>query len=268
MPSLKYSDGARHPVKVTWDVWSAMFLREMISRTMSDRMAWFWMIFEPIATIGVMVLVRTYFLSGRHVAGADFIPWMVVGLMGFYLFRENMTRPMSAIDSSKGLFTYRQILPIDPVLVRCYVEGSLRTFVFLVFILIGELLGLNLLPDFGLGALFDWFSLWCLGIGLGVFLSAAATLVSEIGRVVKIISLPLLISSCVIIPISYIPHGIQKYVLLNPIVHGIESMRLSFFSGYHTASGVDLSYLWVWALASLSLGLLMHKRFEYKLKAI
>lgn len=269
MFSLDNGDGvARHPLRVTLDVWSAMFSREIVSRTMADRMAWFWMIFEPLATIGVMVGIRTFLLSGRNIAGADFIPWLIVGLMGFYLFRENMMKPMGAVEASRGLFTYRQILPVDPVLVRCFVEGMIRSFIFLLFIFVGELLKLELLPDFGVGALLDWLSLWALGAGLGVLLSVVSSLVPEVGKVVKILSLPLLILSCIIIPVTYVPHQFQQYVLLNPIVHGVESMRLSFFDGYHTVDGIDMTYLWIWALCCLTLGLLMHIRFSDKLKSM
>lgn len=261
------NSAARHPLRVTLDVWSAMFLREMISRTMADRMSWFWMIFEPLATIGVMVGIRAFLMNGNKIGGADFIPWIIVGLMGFYIFRENMMAPMGAVDANRGLFAYRQILPVDPVLVRCFVEGMIRSFIFLIFIFVGELLKLNLLPDFGVGALMDWLSLWALGAGLGVLLSAFASLVPEIGKVVKILSLPLLIISGVIFPLNYIPHQFREYVLWNPVVHGLESMRLSFFSGYHTLDGIHMTYLWLWALSCLTLGLLMHIRFSDRLKS-
>lgn len=260
-------ESTRHPLRVTWEVWSAMYLREMVARTMADRMAWFWMIFEPVATVAVMIFVRAYIRGGRNITGAEFIPWMIVGLMGFYLFRDNMTRPMGAVEANKGLFTYRQIQPIDPVLVRCFVEGMIRSFVFLIFILIGSLLKLNMIPDHAFGVMMDWLSLWMLGIGLGVLLSVATGLVPEVGRIVKILTLPLLLISGVIFPVSYVPPQYQQYLLLNPIVHGLESMRLSFFDNYHSIPGLDMTYLWFWALTALTLGLVMHVRFAWRLKA-
>ncbi|WP_340638350.1 ABC transporter permease [Salinicola tamaricis] len=243
-------------------------MREMVARTMSDRMAWFWMVFEPIAIITIMIAVRTVILGHhRHISGADFVPWMVVGMMGFFLFRENMMRSIGAVNASKGLFAYRQIKPIDPVLIRCFVEGIVRTFVFLIFISVGSLLKFDLLPDSPLEATFDWLSIWALGWGVGLTLSVIATLVEEVGRVVRLISLPLLIVSGVILPLNYLPHQLQEIVLLNPIVHGIESMRVSFFARYHTLGGVDMTYLWMWSAGLLVLGMIMHLRFSYRLKA-
>ena len=55
--------GARTPWQVTRSVWYAMFMREAISRTMADRMGWFWMVFEPVALIAIMALIRS-FVSG------------------------------------------------------------------------------------------------------------------------------------------------------------------------------------------------------------
>ncbi|WP_367379133.1 ABC transporter permease [Halomonas sp. PR-M31] len=83
----------------------------------------------------------------------------------------------------------------------------------------------------------------------------------------RIITLPLLILSGVIFPINYIPHEFRQYVLWNPIVHGLESMRLSFFEGYHTLDGIDMTYLWLWALGLMTLGLMLHVRFAGRLKA-
>nr|WP_281177195.1 ABC transporter permease [Marinobacterium profundum] len=256
----------RTPWQVTRSVWYALFMREAVARTMADRMAWFWMIAEPVAVIAIMVAIRSVVSGGRHIAGADFVPWLITGLLGFFLFRENMMRSLGAVESNKGLFAYRQVKTVDPVLVRCFLEGMLKTFIFLLFIATGILLDAGLTPANPMAALFDWISLWVLGLGVGLTLSAASSLVPEIGRLVRIITLPLLIISGVIIPLNYLPHDFQQYVLWNPIVHGLEHMRESFFPEYRSLDGVSLTYLWFWALSLTSLGLILHLRFEMRLK--
>ncbi|SEG55148.1 ABC transporter permease [Marinobacterium lutimaris] len=257
----------RTPWQVTRSVWHAMFIREALARTMADRMAWFWMLFEPIAMIVVMVLIRTVIMGNmRHIDGAELIPWMITGLFGFYLVRENMMRPIGAIDANKGLFSYRQVKPIDPVFVRCYLEGLLRSFVFILFIVVGTLLDVDLVPAEPLAALGAWFSLWCLGLGAGLVFSALAGLVPEIGKILRIISMPLLIISGVIVPLNFVPHDLLVYVMWNPIVHGLETLRATFFPLYRPVHGTSLLYLWYWALAMITLGLMLHVRFELRLK--
>lgn len=258
----------RTPWQVTRSVWYAMFMREAVSRTMADRMGWFWMIFEPMAFVLIMIGIRVH-LRGidRFIVNADFIPWMIAGLMGFFLVREGMMRGLGAINASSALFAYRQVQPFDPVLVRHFLEGMLRTFIFLLFIVGAELLGVALIPDNGIAALGWWISLWSLGLGLGLITSVAGTLVPEVGILVRMLSMPLLILSGVIFPLNQLPHWLLEYLMYNPIVHGLELLRAGFFDGYKVVHGTSATYFWGFTLITITLGLLMHLRFKEKLKA-
>lgn len=258
---------SRTPWQITRAVWYAMFMREALARTTADRFAWFWMLAEPIAMVAVLTYIRGFIMSGRHISGAEFIPWLIVGLLGFFLFRENLQRSMGAIGANKGLFAYRQVIPVDPVLIRCFLEGVLKSLILLIFIAACELLGIHLMPAHPLVALYHWFALWCLGIGAALTLSAVTELIPDIKPVVKISMLPLLIISGVIIPLNYLPHWLQEYLLWNPIVHGLEGLRLSFFESYRSLNGIDMSYLWLWALSMMALGLMLHMRYQHRLKA-
>ena len=258
---------ARTPWQVTRAVWHAMFMRELVARTMADRMAWFWMLAEPIAIVSLMLFIRTVvFGRTRVLMNAEFVPWLIVGLMGFILFRATMMQSLAAVSMNSSLFAYRQVKPVDTVLVRCYLEFALRSFIFILFILGGVLLELGLLADLPIEALFSWISLWMLGLGLGLVFSVLANLVNEIGIIVRVMSVPLLLLSFVIKPIYWVPHNLLPYVLMNPIVHGLETLRMSFFKDYVSVPGIDLLYLWYWALSSILLGLILHKYFEPKLK--
>ncbi|RRQ23807.1 ABC transporter permease [Guyparkeria sp. SCN-R1] len=258
----------RPPWEVTRSVWSALFVREFLARLMADRLAWFWMIVEPIAFVAIMIAVRVVVLGhDAQIAGAEFVPWMITGLLGFFLFRENMQRPIGAIEANQGLFAYRQVKPVDTVLVRCYLEGMTRSVIFLLFIAVGALIQLDLLPDRPVMAMAGWMSLWALGIGAGLTLSALSALVPEISKLVRIVSLPLLILSNVIAPLHLLPHDLLVYLMYNPIVHGIEYMRVGFFPYYEPLPGTDITYLWYWALGLIALGLMLHLRFELRLKA-
>ncbi|MBY5924897.1 ABC transporter permease [Halomonas sp. DP4Y7-1] len=252
---------------VTRSVWYAMFMREAISRTMADRMGWFWMLAEPMAFILIMVGIRSFIRGDRLIVGAPFIPWMVVGLMGFFLVREGMMRALGAIDASQALFAYRQVQPIDPVLVRNFLEGMLRTFIFMIFIVGALMLGVDMTPDDAIHAMAGWLSLWCLGLGVGLIVSVLGTLVKEVAIIVRMITLPLLILSGVIMPLNHLPHWLLEYLMLNPIVHGLEFIRHGFFDGYKVVHGTSMLYFWLFTLATISLGLILQIRFRDKLKA-
>lgn len=257
----------RTPLQVTWSVWRALFLREGTARTSDDRFAWVWMLAEPLAFVIVMVWVRE--LMGRVglIIGAEWIPWLIVGLVAFFLFREGVTRSLGAIAANKALFAYRQVAPVDPVLLRNVVEGILKTLIFFLLIFGASLLGHDILPSDPLAAMVAWMSLWLLGMGIGLVVSVAAALVNEVAIVVRLMMLPLLLLSGVIMPLQTFPYHIQQVLLYNPIAHGLETLRLAFFHNYKSLGGVDFTYLWYWIIGSMALGLALHLRFAQRLKA-
>jgi len=243
-------------------------MREALARTTADRFAWFWMVFEPIALVGLMVSVRTLvFGTNRFIMGADFIPWLITGLLGFFLFRENMMRPLNAIEANRGLFSYRQVRPVDTVFVRCLLEGVLKTFIIFIFIGCGAVLGFNIIPDNPLAALAAWVGLWIMGAGFGLIFSVASTLIPELGRIIRITTLPLMLVSGVIIPLNFLHHEVREIILYIPIVHALEMLRQGFFSTYHALPGVNPVYMWVWSLSVVALGLLLHVKYADELKA-
>ncbi|MGS0466426.1 ABC transporter permease [Cobetia marina] len=244
-----------------------MFMREAIGRTMTDRMGWFWMIAEPVALMLVMVAIRSFISSGGLIVNAPFIPWMLVGMMGFFLIREGMQQGLGAINANKALFAYRQVHPVDGVLVRNVLDGLIRTLIFLLFMLGGLMLGTDFRPDNAYQAIGGWLSLWLFGLGLGLVTSVLGTLVPEMSKVIRMVNMPLLILSGVIMPLNSLPHYLLEYLMLNPIVHGLEYVRHGFFDGYQVVHGTSLSYFWTWTLSSLALGLLMHVRFKELLKS-
>lgn len=262
-----FSAVERTPWQVTRSVWYAMFMREAVSRTMADRMGWFWMIAEPMAFTMIMVAIRGFIRGDRLIVNAEFIPWMITGLMGFFLVREGMMRGMGAVNANSALFAYRQVLPVDPVLVRGALEGLLQSLIFLIFIVGAMMLNVSIVPDYALAAIGWWLALWCMGLGLGLMTSVAATLVPELATVVRMLNMPLLILSGVLFPLNHLPHWLLEYLMYNPIVHGLELLRASFFSGYVVVPGTSATYFWMFVLSTIALGLSMHVRFKDTLKA-
>lgn len=259
----------RESWKITWSVWYALFMREAVSRTMADRFAWFWMIVEPMLMVALMVAIRAFAAGSLHLtAGADFVGWSIIGLLSFFIYRECAIRSIGAIEANQGLFTYRQVLPVDTVLVRCFLEGVLKSFILLLFIFLGAFFQFDIVPDDPLGVCLDWAGLWCLGTGSGLVFAALSSLIPDIGRVVRIATLPLLLISGTLMPLNFFPHSVLQYLLWNPIMHGIEEMRQSFYSGYRVVEGVSDLYLWFCALLSVALGLALNIYFSDKLKSI
>ncbi|MGM0768008.1 MAG: ABC transporter permease [Pseudomonadota bacterium] len=253
--------------RITAHVWHALFLREAVARISADRIAWLWLLAEPIAHVTLLVWVRTLIGRIRIVPGAEFIPWLVVGITLFIMFRNQMTRGMEAINANRGLFAYRQVHPVDTVLVRGALEGILSTTVMILMVIGFTLLGQNLIPHHPLGVLNIWVSVWLLGTGVALVFSVMVTTLPESAKFVRMIMFPLYFLSGIMLPVQYFPHDLQQYLLYNPMLHAVELIRMGFFESYRAVEGVNHLYLHWWVWGSLCLGLLSHIRFKIRLMA-
>lgn len=61
----------RTPWQITIGVWQALFLREAVARISADRVAWLWLLAEPIAHVALLVGVRTLIGRIRIIPGAE-----------------------------------------------------------------------------------------------------------------------------------------------------------------------------------------------------
>lgn len=255
----------RTPWQITIGVWQALFLREAVARISADRVAWLWLLAEPIVHVALLVWVRTLIGRVLIIPGVDYIPWLVVGITMFIMFRNQMNRGMEAISANRGLFAYRQVQPVDTVIARCGLEGMLSTLVFILIVCLFSLAGYQLLPHHPLKVLHIWFTVWAFGTGIAMFFSAVVTSVPEAGKFIRMLMFPLYFLSGVMIPVQYFPHDLQQYLLYNPMLHAIELMRTGMFEAYRPVNGVSVIYLHYWVWGSLFIGLLLQLRFRQRL---
>jgi capsular polysaccharide transport system permease protein len=192
--------------------------------------------------------------------------FIMTGLITFFVMRNAFRRCTDAVTSNAAFFTYRQVKPVDTVLVRAAVEGFLYTIVALLLISGAGMMGLQAFPVDPLSALLSFMLMWLVGSGMGLVFSALTSLVPEIGRIVRMLNRPLYIASCVVFPSKMIPQPYQDWVMLNPFTHGVESLRAAFFSTYQVAPQVSLFYLASWAQITIFLGLVLHLHFARRFK--
>jgi capsular polysaccharide transport system permease protein len=254
----------RTPWQVTLHVWYALFMREAMGRITQDRMGPVWLFAEPILHLLIMVGVRNMLgRTGRLIPGAEFIPWLIIGILTFMLFRNLMNRGMAAVNANRGLFAYRQVHPTDTVLVRAALETTLKSIVFVIFISVFVFIGFDVLkPHDPLRAVFVWLTVAFLGLGIALVLSVLASTIQESQKFIGLISFPLYMLSGVIFPVQMFPIQIREYLLWNPVLHGIESMRMAIFSTYYSVPGIDIMYTLKFAICLILFGLMLHVRFK------
>lgn len=254
----------RTPVAVTWAVWKALFLREAISRLFARRMAWAWLILEPVVHIAFLVFLFMV-IRVREVGGIETPVWLMVGLLTFFMFKRPATQAMNAVSAYQALFAYRQVRPVDPVLTRAALEGFLMVLISIVVATGAILFGFSFVPADPLSVLVAFFGAWFIGLGFGLITSVIQELIPELGKVISMMMGPLYILSGVIFPINAVPPPSREWILYNPLVHVLEAARLGFAPYYHAIPELDLGYVYRFALGMVFLGLAMHLHFAMRL---
>lgn len=254
----------RTSTAITLSVWKGLFLREALSRIFSGRAAWFWLLAEPVFHVLSLIVVFTV-IRVRVVGGIDTGVWLMVGMLAFFMFRRTGLQVMNAIDANQALFAYRQVKPIDTVLVRGVLEGLLMIIITSILLTITALFGYSVIPADPLAVLEAFFGLWLLGMGFGLVASVVSRLVPELAQIIKLAMLPLYMLSGVIFPLSAVPQPFRDWLMFNPIAQGLEVVRLGFASHYHTVPDLSIVYVYDFALVTIFLGLVLQRRFALRL---
>lgn len=251
---------ARSGLSITTATWKGLLLRESVNRLASGRAAWVWLLVEPLIHVFVMLALFTV-VRVTSVGGIDAMLWLMIGMLAFFLFRRTANQCTNAIAANRALFTYRQVKPVDTVLVRALTEGFLMLLVLVLSVLLLALLGHEVAPADPLALLGALLGLWLVGLGFGLIASVGVELVPETGKLVNILMIPAYIASGVMVQVGAIPEPYRSYLAMNPLVHGLESARLAFAPYYHTITDLSLSYLYAWALGLVFMGLALQVRF-------
>ncbi|WP_341675868.1 ABC transporter permease [Niveibacterium sp. SC-1] len=254
----------RSSLTITWSVWRALLLRESLTRLFSRRAAWFWLISEPLFHVSYMLALYSG-MRAHKLGGVDTPIWLITGMSAFFLFRRVSSQGQNAIDANKALFAYRQVKPVDTVVVRALLEGVLMLLVTVALLAGAALFGHDVLPADALLALGALLALWLIGLGWALITSVLCGLVKEVSNLIGFVMMPAFLLSGVFMPVSSVPQPYRDYLTFNPLLHGVEAVRLGFAPYYHAIPELSLVYVYQWALAMVALGLALQVRYQERL---
>ncbi len=256
----------RPPVQVMLGVWHALLMREALRRLFATRAAWAWLIVEPLFHVAYLATIYTV-VKIRSVGGIDIVIWLLSGLMAYFMFRRTASQVSEALAANRPLFSYRQVKPLDPLLSRGILEGALMTVLSVVVFFVATLLGHPFSPDAPLTVLLAMLCASLIGVGWGVIVAVVSDLVPELGNVIDLASRPLYLISGVVFPLSVLPTALREWLMLNPLAHLLEQLRLGIAPHYHAVPESNLAYPCIWSLVLIFTGLLLVRRFEAKVLA-
>lgn len=248
----------RPPHRTPWAIQRAvvfaLFVREVRAQIEGRWLGLLWTLFEPVAHLAILLLL---FASVRHLVrpGVDPTLFLVTGLVPFFMFRSLALHGADAVKKSAGLFSYRQVKPLDTLFARSLVEITQHSATYAILLAALAWLGIDVLPDLPLELIGMSVILIALGFGIALTLMVACHDRPRLRSVVGLVFFPLYLLSGVIFPVHGLPQAWVDLLLLNPVLHLIELSRHDFVAHYRLLDGVSLAYPAAWALVFCAFGL-------------
>jgi capsular polysaccharide transport system permease protein len=215
-------------LRVQRRVLHALLMREIITRFGRENLGVLWLVGEPMLfTLGVASLWTAVGL--HHRSPIPIVAFAVTGYSTVLMWRNSASRAGSAVHANKQLLYHRNVQIIDVLLTRILIEigGATCSFILLssVFIFIGWMPA----PLDMLEIIFAWVMLAWFGTGLAVLIGAASAFSEMVERLWHPVSYLLFPLSGAAFMVAWLPNGLQKFVLLLPMVNGIEILREGYF---------------------------------------
>jgi len=246
----------------------ALVLRELRTRLSIKRFGAFWVLFEPLAHVSILLLISVY-VRGKHVPGLEVAVFLVSGIIPFLLFKNIYFKGMEAVASNRALFAYKQIKPLDAILSRTIVEIIISACVYaLMMFFLGFFWGY----DVGIAQPIGWVEALLVGIllsfGIGLNLCVLGEMFPDMKYFIRLMFFPMYLISGVIFPIWILPPEILGWLLWNPFLHIIDVLRQHVFENYPFVPGIELLYPFKVALVLVFSGLMLLRIRQDRLVAL
>jgi ABC-type polysaccharide/polyol phosphate export permease len=231
----------------------ALLMREILTRFGRHNIGFLWLFVEPMMfTLGVTALWSIAKLG--HGSNLPIVAFAITGYSSVLLWRNMPGRCIGAITPNLSLMYHRHVKVIDIFAARLLLEAGGATISFVVLALFFSAIGwINPPEDVG-KVLFAWFLLAWFGSSLAMLMGAW----SEQSEVIEKLWHP---ASYLLFPLSgaafmvdALPKAGQDFVLLLPMVHGVELLREGYFGSIFKAH-YDISYMVVVCAALTLIGL-------------
>lgn len=258
----------RSPTSIVKAVIFALTLREMRGRLNARRLGAFWVLFEPIAHVLALVALFTI-VRGRNIPGFEVPVFLLVGIVPFLMMKNVCLKLMEAVASNKALFSYRQIKPFDAIVARALVEVSLSACVYIIL-----MAGIGFFGGFyvGIAHPLEWLGVLIvalvLSFSIGMILCVVGEAVPELKTFFRLMFLPLYFISGVVYPLWIMPHNILSWILWNPFLHIIDSLRWAVFAEYPLTPGINMAYPSAIALVFLFIAMGVYRARRLALVAV
>jgi len=244
---------------------TSLMLREVITRYGRRGLGFFWLIGEPLLFTGAVIVLWSI-IKAPYQHGLKLAPFVMTGYMTLLMFRHLISYGMGAVAGNLGLLFHQKIKILHVYMARFLLELGGTTLAFLVVYLVLVAVGQVGWPADPLLVYGGWLSLFVLGVGIALVVSALAMEFDVVERIVPVLMYVVLPFSGAFTMAAWLPPGFRDIYLAIPIPHTVEMIRAGVF-GEFIETHYDPLYPLFWGAVLIALGLVMISRAKEHIDA-
>lgn len=241
----------------SWDVqrrvvWS-LLLREILTRYGRHNIGFLWLFVEPMMfTLGVTAIWTAF--KSAHSSNLPIVGFGVTGYSCVLVWRNMPNRCVGAVSPNLALLYHRNVKVLDVFLSRILLEAAGATISFAVLSIFYIGIGWLEPPEDIIRVAEGWVMLIWFGAGLAILLGSLAEQSETVDKLWHPAAYLLFPLSGAAFLVDALPKQAQDWILLLPMVHGVECVRDGYF-GSHFVAHYDLAYMAVWNMGLTLIGL-------------
>jgi capsular polysaccharide transport system permease protein len=245
------------------NVLKALVIRSTHLAASDSKIAMVWIILEPAFLISAVII--TYWLFGvKQIFNMDVAPFAVIGSVTWYLLRSASIKVASAVGRARAMLTLPPVTPFDMALCEGLMSLLICSGVLIIDLFLAYILGIGAIPSDPLTFLVYWLGMWMMATGIGLCMGYIFLLWPYAKRVTPVVWRALSVFSGVLFVAEQLPTAYQQILLLNPLMHGLQLLRSSYFAGYRTEISSP-SYFFLFVVLFFVLGLMCERRSRPRL---
>lgn len=219
---------------------------------------------EPLIIIGA---ICTLFILIDRVPmyGSSLVLFVASGVFPVYMFLYTSMGVRGPLEHAH-IHRYPPEKPLDKVMAHVILHGVSSAAVVVLFFAGLYLWGEHQAQPFNpLGAITALSVMFWLGVGMGIFNTALASVFPAWNSLWPGFARASIHFSGLYFVADFLPPNIRFYFALNPLIHGVDWFRSSFYPFYPNAYN-DKTYLLAMTVGSLFVGLVMQRVFREALQ--
>lgn len=212
----------------------ALMIRELNTRFGRENIGFLWIMAEPLLFAGLVGVIWRM-LKGPEEHGMSIVAFVATGYIPLTFLRHVVARSVASFTVNSSLLYHRQIKVIDFIFVRFVIEmiGSLMAYLVIGIVLVyaGEM---PIPADLGL-FLAGWMCHSAFSLAVCLIIAPLSEMSETIEKFVPVSLYVMIPFSGVFTMLSWMTPVAREYLLLSPLVNGMEMMRKGIWGDDITA---------------------------------